>query len=879
MASETPDGLHGLPDAGELFRTLVEQVPAVVYVATDEPHTTLLYVSPQVTDMLGYPPEDWCNDPELWPRTIHPEDRRRVVRAWADAVKKDIPFACEYRQMHADGREVWVNDGARAVKDETGTTRYWQGVQQDITDRKRAELTRLESGWRYRALVEQLPAVVYLDTNAREPRSIYISPNVEEILGFPADRYLSEQHVWCGMVHPDDVDRVLALWEQAYERAEPFFCDYRYVRPDGSIVWVRDSSVPIRDDTGSVGSWQGLLLDVSAQQLAEQEVRTSEAQFRSLVEKLPAIVYRMDPDDERRSVYVSPHVVDILGYTREEWLEQPDIWTELLHPDDREVVLAAYDQHNETGAPWEREYRLIASAGQVVWVHDQAILVRDGQGHGLFWQGVMLDISERKELEERLVLMNDELELRVMARTSEIEEVNEMMGLEIGERRRIEGELRQAQERYRQLVEDLPGIVYSWSPWLSERPLTEGEVRPIPYISPQIEAILGYTVAEWRRPGFWKERLHPHDRERVLELMDRSARTGEAVEDEYRFLAKDGHVVWVLDHATLGARDIRGRPELFYGVLLDITARKEAEEKAADVEARYRMLAEEGPIVPYIYEMDYESEPPSVRLEYVSPRTADITGFPGSDWETEPDGWFEATHPDDRARLVDAVRRVQRTGEPWSHDYRMITADGRVIWLHDTGRMVSRDEAGRPHRFQGVVLDITDRKEDEERLRKSEEMLRRVLENLPAIPWTELNDPETGREVITYIGPQVTAAYGFTPEELRDEPDHFERRIHPDDRERVMKLTLHTMRTGEPWEDRFRVVARDGTVRHVHCLAHLTPSTPGGGQVWTGITIVLSDLAVSPEGEAHARVPAGSREASVEAPPTRPPADGSRATR
>ena len=879
MASETPHGIPALPDAAQLFRTLVEQVPALVYVCTEDPHPTMLYVSPQVTEMLGYLPEDWCNDPELWPRTIHPGDRQRVLRAWSDAVQQDVPFTCEYRQIHADGREVWVNDAACVVKDESGTPRYWQGVQQDISDRKRAELKLLESGQRYRALVEQLPAVVYVDSNDRTPRSLYISPSVEEILGFPAESYFDERHIWCGMVHPDDVDQVLAQWEQSYERAEPFFADYRYVRPDGSIVWVRDSSVPIRDGAGHVVSWQGLLLDVSTQQLAEQELRTSEAQFRSLVEKLPAVVYRMDPDDERRSVYVSPHVVDILGYTREEWLEQPDIWTELLHPDDREVVLAAHDQHNETGEPWEREYRLIASDGQIVWVHDQAILVRDNQGQGLFWQGVMLDISERKELEERLVLMNDELELRVMARTSEIEEVNEMMGLEIGERRRIEGELRHAQERYRQLVEDLPGIVYSWSPLLSEPPLTEGEVRPTPYISPQVEAILGYTVAEWSRPGYWKERLHPHDRERVLARMDRSARTGEAIEDEYRFLAKDGHVVWVLDHATLGARDIRGRPELFYGVLLDITARKEAEEKAADVEARYRMLAEEGPIVPYIYEIDHDVAPPAVRLDYVSPRTADITGFPASDWETEPNGWFEATHPDDRARLVDAVQRVQSTGEPWSHDYRMITADGRVIWLHDTGRMVSRDDMGRPHRFQGVVLDITDRKEDEERLRKSEEMLRRVLENLPVIPWTELNDPETGREVLTYVGPQVTEAYGYTPEELRIEPNHFERRIHPDDRDRVMRLTRDTMRTGEPWEDRFRVITRDGTVRHVHCLANLAPSTPGGDQVWVGITIVLSDLEISPEDAARERVPEGRREASAEAPPNHPPADGSRATR
>ena len=867
-----------------LFRMLVEQVPAIVYLASNEARPNVLYVSPQVADLLGYPPQEWRDDADLWPRSIHPDDRERVVRAWAEAVTTGIPFDSEHRQIHADGHEVWVRDGARAVRDGTGATMFWHGVLRDISDRKQVELKLLESGQRYRALVEQLPAIVYVESNDLDPESIYISPNIQDILGVPADQYFNDRRLWRDTIHAEDVDRVTELWERAYKHAEPFLCDYRYIRPDGSIVWVRDSSVPIRDETGLVVSWQGLMLDVSAQQIAEQELRTSEAQFRSLVERVPVIVYRMDPDDERRSVYVSPHVVDILGYTREEWLDQPDIWAELLHPDDREIVLAAYDLHNETGAPWEREYRVIASDGRIVWVRDQAILVRDALGNALFWQGVMLDISERKEFEERLQLMNDELELRVMTRTSELEEVNEMMSLEIGERRRIEAELREAQDRYRQLVEDLPGVVYSWMPLRDEPgPEPDRQVeRPATYISPQIESMLGYTAAEWGRSDLGKKRLHPHDRDRVLALMERSQHTGESVRAEYRYLAKDGHVVWVLDHATLRSRDARGRPQLFYGVLLDITARKEAEEKAANAEVRYRMLAEEGPIVPYIYELDYEVDPPKVRLEYVSPRTADIMGFPRSMWDEEPDRWFEAMHPDDRSGFGEAVDRSRRTGEPWAHDYRMITATGQIVWLHDTGRVVARDEAGRPHRFLGMVMDITGRKEEEERLRRSEARLRRVVENLPVIPWTEVDNLNSGEGRITFIGPQVTEAYGYTPQELREEPNHFERMLHPEDHERVMRLAGERMNSGEPWEDRFRIIARDGTIRHLHCIAHRV-GEPGEPQVWHGVTMVLSedgaDGLVSSEGAAPGRAPEGTDEASPEAPPSRPHADDSPAGR
>ncbi len=114
--------------------------------------------------------------------------------------------------------------------------------------------------------------------------------------------------------------------------------------------------------------------DLTAEKRSQEEVRESESRYRALVERVPAVVYEMDPDDERRTLYVSPHVEQVLGYSRAEWLDQPDIWIELLHADDREVVLAQHDTHSETGEPWDLEYRLIASDGRVVWVHDRAIL-------------------------------------------------------------------------------------------------------------------------------------------------------------------------------------------------------------------------------------------------------------------------------------------------------------------------------------------------------------------------------------------------------------------------------------------------------------------------------------------------------------------------
>ena len=134
-------------------------------------------------------------------------------------------------------------------------------------------------------------------------------------------------------------------------------------------------------------------------------------------------------------------IEDLLGYTMEEWLDQPDMWIEVLHPDDREVELAAHDLHSSTGDPWRREYRLIGADGQVVWVRDQATLMRDLDGNPIQWQGVMIDITAEKEAQTRARTRPTTSSSSACGHAPpQLEEANELMGIEIAERQRAEDE-------------------------------------------------------------------------------------------------------------------------------------------------------------------------------------------------------------------------------------------------------------------------------------------------------------------------------------------------------------------------------------------------------------------------------------------------------
>jgi PAS domain S-box-containing protein len=314
---------------------------------------------------------------------------------------------------------------------------------------------------------------------------------------------------------------------------------------------------------------------------------------------------------------------------------------------------------------------------------------------------------------------------------------------------------------------------------------------------------------------------------------------------EYRFLSKDGSVVWVLDHATLIARSDEGDPSTFQGVMLDITAQRDAESKAQEAEDRFRTLTERGPVVMYSFELEYSEREaaPSVRVSYVSPHASELVGDPIEHRLDQPSIWFGMMHPDDQERVADLTARNWRTGGPWTTRYRIIRSDGTVIWLLDTGRLLDRDSQGRPWRFQGVMLDVTADEGGRAQLEAAEREQREALAGALVIPWTETIHPETGSERYTYIGSQAVEILGYSPEELMGEPGHFPRMVHPDDRTRVRETMERSEGTGL-WEETYRVLRRDGEIRWLHSFGRRTSPPDVVPEVWQGVAVDVTAFQV-----------------------------------
>jgi len=131
-------------EAGSRLQVLVEHVPAAVYIDMADPDVSdggrLAYMSPQITGILGYRPEEFVNDPELWPSRVHPDDRAAAIAAYEEHWRHGEPLRAEYRMVRRDGAEIWVRDEAYAMPDDTlGGHQVSQGLLIDITDRKQLE--------------------------------------------------------------------------------------------------------------------------------------------------------------------------------------------------------------------------------------------------------------------------------------------------------------------------------------------------------------------------------------------------------------------------------------------------------------------------------------------------------------------------------------------------------------------------------------------------------------------------------------------------------------------------------------------------------------------------------------------------------------------
>ena len=267
------------------YRTLIEQIPAVTFMAVLGEGDNEIYVSPHIEALLGFTQTEWLENPFLWYTQLHPDDRETWHREFARGCRTGGPFRAECRFLARDGRIVWVHGEARLVKDDLGRPLFLQGVAFDITEAKRAEAVVLREAVRtteerYRDLVEQLGAIFW-EADIDTPGFSFVSRGAEQILGFPPERWLEDPHFWLSRVHEDDRADAAAAWARARERrtgADEF--EFRAVTADSRTLWLHQKVYAHRSQTGEA-RLLGVILDITDRKQAEDILRANAAQLKT----------------------------------------------------------------------------------------------------------------------------------------------------------------------------------------------------------------------------------------------------------------------------------------------------------------------------------------------------------------------------------------------------------------------------------------------------------------------------------------------------------------------------------------------------------------------------------------------------------------------
>ena len=404
----------------EHYRSLVENSTDMLYRVDDTGRVT--YVSPAVYQLSGYTADELIGRPFF--EVLHPDDLASVMQSFQDSPGATVK-AYESRIITKAGDVRWIRSSAQPIIT-NGQGCGMQGVVIDVTPHKQAEEALLQE----RNLFMNGPVVVF-KWGAGETWPVeYVSANIIQF-GYQAEDLVSGKIPYAVLIFPEDQDRIAAEVSE-YSAAElpSFEQEYRLLQADGSIRWIHDVTVVIRNTQGKIENFYGYIIDITDRKAVP---RMPCARARNAL-PWPYVEQTMGYGIGTWStnvVYYAPRFKELIGYAEDEFEHRFESFWGQVHPEDAEWIQHAIKAHLTTRAPYYAEYRLRTKQGQYRWIEGRGQAIWDETGQPIRMVGAIRDITEQKEAErlveeksrqlfiinQQLQQAHDELEQRVEERT------------------------------------------------------------------------------------------------------------------------------------------------------------------------------------------------------------------------------------------------------------------------------------------------------------------------------------------------------------------------------------------------------------------------------------------------------------------------------
>jgi|GEM_PF-529493 len=401
-----------LAEGERAMRTLLGNIPGMAYRCRDDRDWTALVLNDGCVDLTGYSREELLGDAGIsYASLIHPDDREVVWSAIHAALSDRSPWTLTYRLRTRNGDQKWVWERGVGVLDASGDLLHLEGFVTDITGLKEAEASLRDREEMLSGLVSSLPGAAYRSEIADPWRTTFMSEGCRELTGYGPDELVDGDVAWLQVVHPDDLQMVIAdLHRDLAAGAPGSQSEHRIVTKNGDVRWLLDRGTFINDETGRPGEMVGLLMDVTDLHEAKEARDESERRLHSLLSNVPGWLYRSEPRPPWADEVIVGGDASLVGYTPEQLMDPEFSWEKIVHPEDGHLLEESAAESQESGRG-EAEYRIRTADGRERWVWDRFALVRDAHGEPLAQEGLLLDVTDRHASEEALRRSRTELEL------------------------------------------------------------------------------------------------------------------------------------------------------------------------------------------------------------------------------------------------------------------------------------------------------------------------------------------------------------------------------------------------------------------------------------------------------------------------------------
>lgn len=606
-------------------------------------------VNQSVSRILGYSEKEFTSKPMR--ELIHPDDRQRTSDEVSEQLKGKETAYFENRYLCKDGTYKWIAWNT-TKPDKNGVV---TAIGTDISDRKQTETALLEAN----TIINRSPVVAFLWKNEENWPVEFVSKNVEDLFGYSVQEFINGSVAYSKIIHSDDIKKVGEEVSAASKKKsvqsfehEP----YRIVTKEGDVKWVQDKTVIRRDSHGKITHYDGIVYDISDFIQAERELvkakekaEESEEKLRSYIDNAPDGVIVVD--ENGRYLEVNTAAEKITGYSKAELLSMS--LTDIAPlPQVGEYSDNSFSEVKETGGS-KTEGMFLHKSGIKRWWSVDSVKLSETR-----YIGFVKDITERKKAEQKLL---------------------------------------ESEEKHRLLSENVEAILWEFT--IPKNKWT--------HVSPQVKRILGYSPEEFTDLQFWIDHIHEGDRSWASKYWAASTAKGESYEFEYRFLKKDGSLVWLRDIVQVEL--LNDLPVKMRGLMIDITERKLAEEQIRKLST----AVEQSPATVVITDL-------KGNIEYVNPKFCETTGYSVEEaMSKNPRILKSGEKPSEEYK---DMWETITSGKEWRGEFHNKRKNGELYWESASISPIRNDKGMITH-YLAVKEDITERKKAEDELKENEARL------------------------------------------------------------------------------------------------------------------------------------------------------------